>query len=154
MIISPGYFRTLRIPLIAGREFSIQDHAKSEAVAIVNESFARRYWPADPLPLGRRVQIGGEKSAWLTVVGIARDVRHVSISDPPRPEVYRPHSQAPERTMMLVARSRTAGRSTAADERTRDDSIDRWPRRCNGLPQAPPRARAYGRRAPDARSLG
>jgi predicted permease len=125
MIVSPGYFRTMRIPLIAGREFSIQDHAKSEGVAIVNESFARRYWPADPLPLGRRVQVGGEKSAWLTVVGVTRDVRHVSISDPPRPEVYRPHSQAPERTMMLVARSRTAGQSTAAAIRSSVWQVDR-----------------------------
>ena len=52
MIVSPGYFRTMRIPLIAGREFSIQDHARSQGVAIVNESFARRYWLADALPLG------------------------------------------------------------------------------------------------------
>ena len=125
MIVSPGYFRTMRIPLIAGREFSIQDHAKSEGVAIVNESFARRYWLADALPLRRRVQVGGEKSAWLTVVGVTRDVRHVSISDPPRPEVYRPHSQAPERTMMLVARSRTARQSTAAAIRCSVWQVDR-----------------------------
>ncbi len=125
MIVSPGYFRTMRIAFIAGREFSSQDHAKSEGVAIVNESFARRYWPADPLPLGRRVQAGGEKSAWLTVVGVTRDVRHVSLSDPPRPEVYRPHRQAPERTMMLVARSRTAGPSTAAAIRSSVWQVDR-----------------------------
>jgi len=125
MIVSPDYFRTMRIPLIAGREFSIQDHAKSEAVAIVNQSFARRYWPAVPLPLSRRVQVGGEKSAWLTVVGVARDVRHVSISDPPRPEVYRPHSQVSERTMMLVARSRTAGQSTTAAIRSAVWQVDR-----------------------------
>ncbi len=125
MIVSPGYFRTMRIPLIAGREFRLQDHAKAERVAIINESFARRHWPADPLPLGRRVQLGGEKSAWLTVVGVARDVRHVSISDPPRPELYRPHSQASERTMMLVARSRAAGRSTAAALRSAVWRVDR-----------------------------
>ena len=71
------------------------------------------------------MQVGGEKSAWLTVVGVTRDVRHVSISDPPRPEVYRPHSQAPERTMMLVARSRTAGRSTAAAIRSSVWQVDR-----------------------------
>ncbi len=125
MIVSPGYFRTMRIPLIAGREFGIQDHAKSEGVAIVNESFARRYWPADPLPLGRRVRVGGEKSAWLTVVGVTRDVHHVSISGPPRPEVYRPHGQVSERTMMLVARSRRAGQSTAAAIRSAVWQVDR-----------------------------
>ena len=125
MVVSPGYFSTMRIPLVAGREFSIQDHAASERVAIVNESFARRYWPGNQLPLGRRLQVGSEKSAWLTVVGVARDVRHVSISDPPRPEVYRPHRQVSERIMMLVARSRTPGRSTAAAIRAAVGQVDR-----------------------------
>jgi putative ABC transport system permease protein len=125
MIVSPGYFQTMGIRLAAGRDFRIQDHAESAGVAIVNESFARRYWPADPLRLGRRVQAGGAKSAWLTVVGVSRDVRHVSFSDPPRAEVYRPHSQAPERTMMLVARSRAAGQSTAAAIRSSVSQVDR-----------------------------
>lgn len=124
MIVSPGYFRTMRIPLIAGREFSTRDDAQSEGVAIVNESFVRRYWPADPLPLGRRVQAGGANSTWLTVVGVSRDVKHVSISDPPRPEVYRPHRQAPERTMMVVARSRRAGQSTAGAIRSAIWQVD------------------------------
>jgi putative ABC transport system permease protein len=125
MIVSPAYFRTLRIPLLAGREFSAQDHAASEKVAIVNESFARRYWPADPSPLGRRLQVGGSQTAWITVVGVARDVRHVGVTDPPRPEVYRPHSQAPERTMMLVARSRAAGHNTAGAVRSAVWQVDR-----------------------------
>jgi predicted permease len=125
MIVSPGYFRTMRIPLIAGREFNVQDHAESGGVAIVNESFARRYWPADPLPLGRRLQAGGENARWLTVVGVATDVRHVGISDPPRTEVYRPHSQAPERTMMLVARSRAVGQTTATAIRSSVWLVDR-----------------------------
>jgi putative ABC transport system permease protein len=116
MIVSPGYFQTLRIPLVAGRDFNeVQDHAKSEGVAVVNESFARLYWPGDRLPLGRRVQAGGGEggnAAWLTVVGVVRDVRHVTISDPPRPEIYRPHSQVPERNIMLVARSRASGQQT------------------------------------------
>ena len=59
------------------------------------------------------------------VVGVTRDVRHVSISDPPRPEVYRPHSQVSERTMMLVARSRTAGQGTAAAIRSAVWQVDR-----------------------------
>jgi putative ABC transport system permease protein len=125
MIVSPGYFQTMRIPLIAGREFSIRDHGESEGVAIVNQVFAARYWPADPLPLGRRLQVGDGKSAWLRVVGVTRNVSHVSFSDPPRPEVYRPHSQAPERSMMLVARSRAAGQSTVAAIRSAVWQVDR-----------------------------
>lgn len=114
MIVSPGYFGTLRIPLIAGREFTRADHADAEKVAIVNETFARRFWPSDAAPLGRRLRVGGEKAPWLTVVGIARDVRHTGLTDPPRAEFYRPHAQIPERTMMLIARARTAGASTAS----------------------------------------
>lgn len=125
MIISPGYFRTLRIPLIAGRDFRQQDHAESERVAIVNQTFARRYWPDDPNPIGRRLQTGAESSRWLTVVGIVRDVRHTGLDDPPRPEVYRPHSQVPERSMMLLARGKHPGQNIAGALRSAVWQVDR-----------------------------
>ncbi len=125
MIISPDYFRTMRIRVVAGREFTPSDDAKSEAVAIVNESFARRYWPNEAVLLRRRVQVGSENPLWLTVVGVARDVHHLGFSDPPRPELYRPHKQAPERTMMLVARSRTSGENTASAIRSAVWQVDR-----------------------------
>ncbi|MBI4910081.1 MAG: ABC transporter permease [Acidobacteria bacterium] len=125
MIVSPGYFQTMRIPLTAGRDFTVQDRAESAPIAIVNETFAHRYWPSDSLPLGRRLRAGGDKSPWITVVGVARDVRHLGFSEPPRPEVYRPHSQAPERTMTLVARSRTPGQSSAAAIRSAIFQLDR-----------------------------
>lgn len=125
MIVSPGYFHTMRIPMIAGREFTNQDHSRSQPVAIVNETFARRYWPGGALPLGRRVQAAGEKSPWLTVIGVARDVKHTGPSEPPRPEVYRPHAQAPERNMALIARSRAAGQNPAPAMRSAVWQVDR-----------------------------
>jgi predicted permease len=106
MVIGPGYFETMRIPLITGREFTDADHADAPKAAIVNETFRKRYWPNDPDPVGRRIQIGGEKAPWVTVVGLARDVRHSDINEPPRAEVYRPHRQMAARIMMLVARGR------------------------------------------------
>ncbi|MGC4050482.1 MAG: ABC transporter permease, partial [Paludibaculum sp.] len=125
MIVSPGYFRTLKIPLVSGRDFSEQDDAAASRVVIVNETFARRYWPRDPSPLGRRLRIARESEPWLTVVGVSRDVRHEGLDDPPRPEVYRPHAQAPERIMTLVARSRQAGQPAAASMRAALWQIDR-----------------------------
>jgi predicted permease len=125
MIVSPGYFRTLRIPVIAGREFTSQDQAAAQPVAIVNETFVRRYWPTESLPLGRRVKIGDDKSPWLTVVGISRDVKHNGLSDPPRAEVYRPHAQAPEARMMLLARARSASLNPAVAMRSAVWQVDR-----------------------------
>jgi putative ABC transport system permease protein len=114
MVVSPGYFRTLKIPLAAGRDFSGEDTATSPPVAIVNEAFVRRYWPGVENPVGRRLRTGGEKAPWITVVGMARDVRHTSLTDPPRPEFYRPHAQSPARTMILVVRAK-GGAANAAE---------------------------------------
>lgn len=125
MVVSPDYFRTMRIPMVAGREFSDQDHAAAQRVAIVNETFARRHWPGGGAPLGRRVQVGGEQEPWLTIVGVARDVKHVSLSDPARPEVYRPHAQTAERNVVLIARSRGAGQSPAPAIRSAVRQVDR-----------------------------
>ncbi|MEK7751880.1 MAG: ADOP family duplicated permease, partial [Acidobacteriota bacterium] len=81
MIVSPGYFQTMRIPLLAGRDFTEADNADAQKVAIVNETFLKRYWPKTPNPVGRRVRMGGEQAPWLTVVGLTRDVRHTSPID-------------------------------------------------------------------------
>jgi putative ABC transport system permease protein len=114
MVVSPGYFHTLRIPLLSGRDFTDSDNAASAKVAIVNETFVRRHWPNVPSPIGMKLRIGNEQSPWITVVGLARDVRHhVSIEEPPRPEVYRPHAQAPRPIMMLVARGPLQGSAEA-----------------------------------------
>jgi putative ABC transport system permease protein len=106
MRISPAYFAVMRIPVVAGREFTDADDGGAAEVAIVNETFARRYWPRDRNPVGRRIQVPDEKTGWLTAVGVARDVRRTNLLDPPRPEIYRPLAQAPARTMMVVARGR------------------------------------------------
>lgn len=125
MVVSPGYFHTLRIPLIAGREFTAQDREAAQPVAIVSETFARRYCPGETSPLGRRVRAGGASSQWLTIVGIARDVRHVSLTDPPRAELYVPHAQAPELRMTLLARARSAAQPVAGALRAAVREADR-----------------------------
>ncbi|HWR50814.1 MAG TPA: ABC transporter permease [Bryobacteraceae bacterium] len=114
MIVSPGYFQAMRIPRLAGRDFSEADGAESQPVAMVNETFVRRFWPKESSALGQRLQMGPGKTS-ITVVGVVRDVHHTNVGEPPHPEVYRPHAQPADPGMMLVARGRGgAGRAITA----------------------------------------
>jgi predicted permease len=114
MVVGPGYFHTMRIPLLKGRDFSDADSSEAAKVAIVNETFVRRYWPGVSDPVGKRIRIGNAQAPWITVTGLVRDVRHTNMIDPPRPEVYRPHAQVPRPIMMLVVRNQ-GGLQGAAD---------------------------------------
>ncbi len=88
-IVSPRYFATLGIPLLGGRDFDERDRIDSERVAIVNEAFARRFWPgADPL--GRRFRARGE---WRTIVGVTPTAKYNRIDEPPWPFYYLPDQQ-------------------------------------------------------------
>ncbi len=104
MVVSPNYFRTLGVSLLAGRDFTPQDTAGVPLVAIINSTLARQYWPGQD-PIGKRFQFGNPDNPYLTVVGIVGDVRHQGLGDEPRPELYRPHSQAASSTMFLLVRT-------------------------------------------------
>ncbi|HTW68021.1 MAG TPA: ABC transporter permease [Bryobacteraceae bacterium] len=76
--VTPGYFRTLEIPLKRGRDFNAQDRADSERVTVIDESAARQFWPAYPRgvdPVGQRLVIGGINPKPAAIVGIVQDVR-------------------------------------------------------------------------------
>jgi putative ABC transport system permease protein len=103
--VSPDYFRTMKIPLKQGRYFGEGDREGSPSVAIVNETFARRYFPNE-MCLGKRVESWVHKNDWLTIVGVVGDVRGwVEIE--PNPEIYLPYLQAGEPYMTLLVH--TAG---------------------------------------------
>jgi putative ABC transport system permease protein len=87
--IEAAYFKTMGIPVLQGREFTPQDDAFAPKVAIVSETVVRELWPEGDA-LGRRVRL--DQSAWLTVVGVVRDVRH-SLDGPPLPMLYVPYQQ-------------------------------------------------------------
>jgi predicted permease len=86
--VSRGHFQTLGIPLLQGRDFNAQDEGRATSVAIVNETLAR-LWPGES-SVGRRLRLGSE---WVTVVGVARDSKYASVTEEPRPFVYRPLGQ-------------------------------------------------------------
>jgi putative ABC transport system permease protein len=102
--VTPGYFRTLGVRLLSGRDFSEADAADAPAVAMVNETFARQHWPGQD-PVGRRIRVAGGTGDWMTVVGLVSDVRHLGPATPPRPEFYRPHSQLSFSFMAFVVRT-------------------------------------------------
>lgn len=104
----PGYFATLGIPLIEGRDFTHRDVTRGEQVIIVNRTMAEAYWPGQS-PLGRQVKIGQAESSnpWMTVVGVAENVRHFGLDSQPTREFFRPYSQAAWPVMTIVAK--TAG---------------------------------------------
>ncbi len=95
-VISSGYLRALRIRIMNGRDFTDADITSSAGVAIVSSEMARRYWPRRS-PLGDRIQFDSmyaKNAPWLTVVGVAADVRQDSLMEPPMPQAYVCYTQA------------------------------------------------------------
>ena len=108
--ITPGYLATLGIALLRGRDLTERDNAERPPVALINQTFAAKYFPGVD-PIGRRVRLeqNGAENPWLTIVGVTRDVRQLRVTDPIPPEIYRAHLQAADasRRMAFVIRSST-----------------------------------------------
>jgi predicted permease len=102
-IVSPNYFRTMQISLLAGRDFTLADKEGTERVAIVNEALAARYWPRQNA-LGQCIHAYGD---WYTVVGISKTVNALKLGEPPRPFIYLPLFQ--EYSHREIIHARVAG---------------------------------------------
>jgi predicted permease len=87
--VSPGYFATMGIPLLSGREFNRADDESAPRVAIVNQTMVARYWRGQN-PIGQRLQVKGN---WVQVVGVVRDSKYYSMDEAPRPFFYVPLRQ-------------------------------------------------------------
>ena len=123
--IAPGYFGTMGIPVKEGREFTASDTQAATQVVIINDSFAKKFWPGES-PLGRRIAYGsGDNLQWMTIVGVVGDSRRVGYDAPIRPETYLPLAQNPSRSMLLVVRSATDPVALASSIRGVVASIDR-----------------------------
>ncbi len=108
-MITPNYFQTLEIPLVKGRDFTMQDNMSSQRVAIVNEAFVNRYWPHQE---GVGKQVNSDLThEWFTVVGVARDSKVVGLNEKPTPFLYLSHyqvsllNQPGGSTMNVIART-------------------------------------------------
>jgi putative ABC transport system permease protein len=94
-IVSPGYFDTMSIPLLAGRPISDQDSETSPNVVVISETMAKRFWPGEE-SIGKRLAAGRVRSDadWIQVVGIVKDVRQFELNAEPRPQMYLSYRQA------------------------------------------------------------
>jgi predicted permease len=127
--ISPAYFDVMRIPVASGRAFRLQDRSDTVPVAIVSATLARRYWPGQDA-VGKRVRLATataaridasvrartaeDRSPWLTVIGVAGDVKHEGITNASGLDVYLPQTQTYSGDSYFVLRTRTDPRALAA----------------------------------------
>ncbi len=115
-VVDPEYFHTLHIPLRTGRLLSEADGPDDPLVVLVNEAFARRYWP-DGDAIGHRITLGDENPQWSAIVGIVGDTHLEGLDTVPEPEMYFPFRQSPMPYMTLVVR--TSGDAAALADTVR-----------------------------------
>jgi predicted permease len=103
--VAPGFLDVLRIPLIAGRDFTEQDDRDTAPVMIVSQAFARRFFPGMSV-LGRRIYVYGR---WFTVVGLAKDSKYHNLTEQPTPHFYMPYRQTHGAEFWVAFFIRTVG---------------------------------------------
>jgi putative ABC transport system permease protein len=121
--ITPDYFRVLQTPLLKGRFFDDADGPNSPEVVIVNEAFAKKYFPNEEV-LGKRISRDDENPKWEMIVGVVGNVRHRGLEMEAKPEFYLPHAQEPDRDMVLAVRSSQDPRTLAASIRNELRRVD------------------------------
>jgi predicted permease len=124
--ITPSWFQAIGAPLLRGRAFDESDRAGGLPVAIINEIMARRLWPGED-PVGKRFKFGPPESPapWLTVVGLARDMRRERLESAPIAQVFRPLAQLPSLHMELLVKTRVAPLGLAESVRREIHAIDK-----------------------------
>jgi putative ABC transport system permease protein len=118
---SPGYFRTMGIPLVEGRFFTDQDIHGKPSVAIVNKTLARRFFGGHAL--GHRISQGGDE--WSEIVGVVGDIRFSKLSSEPLSEIYHPLAQEPRTVMWLAVHTTADPLSLVASVRSEIQALDR-----------------------------
>ena len=114
--VGPGHFKTLKIPLLRGRDFSSIDTAGAPNVAIVNETMAKQFWPGKDA-VGQRLlplEAGAAPADTLVVVGVVRDSKYVTIGEEPRTFMYRPLAQVHTPQVTLLVRGAGGAADTIA----------------------------------------
>ncbi len=99
-IVTPGYFRTIGVAILEGRELTERDREESPPVAVINQRLARLLW-SNSSAIGRQIRTGSEV---VTVVGVMTDVRQRQLDLAPLPAIYRPHGQRPLTDMFVLAK--------------------------------------------------
>jgi len=106
--VGPRYFETMGTPILAGREFTVEDKKDGQRTAVVNETFVRQLLPGLKSPdeaVGKRFSFESSTGPFIDIVGVARDGKYFNIAEEPRPFVWRPTSQSYWSNQILVVRT-------------------------------------------------
>ncbi|MGC4050468.1 MAG: ABC transporter permease [Paludibaculum sp.] len=120
------YFETMRVPLRQGRTFTANDTRTGPKVAVVNETFARTWWPGESA-VGRQIKVGGPyiDGPLFEIVGVVGDVRQSGLDSLPQPEIYQPFAQQTEGGMAVMVRASGDPALVAPAIRARVSEVDR-----------------------------
>jgi putative ABC transport system permease protein len=121
--ISPRWFQTMHVPLLGGRAFTNADQAQSPPVVVVNETFARQYWPNEN-PVGKHVMVGRRPQP-AEIVGVAADVKNKGLAEGTQPQLYLPFPQLPWSDMYLLVRTDVLPLSIAGAVRAQIAAVDK-----------------------------
>jgi putative ABC transport system permease protein len=124
--ITPDYFKALKVPLLQGRFFDDRDNLDAPPTVIVNQTFARKWFPNDEA-IGKRITFSDPRKPdikWITIVGVVGDMRHRGLDVEAKPEYYLPHPQNAYRGMILAVRSSQDPRVLTATIRNEIQRLD------------------------------
>jgi putative ABC transport system permease protein len=123
--VTPGYFETMRVPVLKGRSFTEQDRSDTPLVIIVNEALARRYWPDEEV-IGKRLGFNeADKQNWYEIVSIVGNVKHDRLTAESKPELFFAYRQYPKNFMSLVVRASSDPASLSAALREQVLAVDK-----------------------------
>jgi predicted permease len=123
-VIGPGYFQTMQIPLVEGRDFDERDQPKTQSVIVINQRMAEMLWPGESA-VGKRVFIGTESREPLEVVGVVKTGKYRALAEEPRPYIYYSMTQWRPGNMSLVVRSSIDPRGLVGAIRKEVQTLDR-----------------------------
>ena len=126
--VTDDYFRTMGIPLLKGRDFTVRDSKDAPDAMIINEMLAERFFPGED-PVGKRIQIFPDATRWREIVGVVGNVKLLGLDAETNPTIYVPYSQNPYpdalRNVFLVARTSSDPKSLVASIRSELRSLDK-----------------------------
>jgi putative ABC transport system permease protein len=124
--VTGSYFKVLKVPLIQGRFLDERDNADAPKVVIINQAFAKKWFPNQDA-VGKKITFDDSRKPdpkWITIVGVTGDMRHQGLEVEAKPEYYLPHPQNPYRGMILAVRSKQDPRSLAESIRREIRQLD------------------------------
>jgi predicted permease len=123
-VIGPGFFKTMQIPFVEGRDFDDRDQLKTQRVVVINQKMAEMLWPGESA-VGKRIFIGSDSRDAMEVIGVVKTGKYRSLAEDPKPFFYYTMGQRRPSGMALVIRSNTDPRGLIGAIRSEVQALDR-----------------------------